>query len=133
MTKLLFVLLMLFSLSSYALSEAECQDRAVFIAKVGFHYRDAGISHKEAKEDVFKLLTVGGFPENIIKEQALPLVDWVYSKKLKDTPTEVFAQAWYETCLKVNNGDRLPRKDKAGWQDRADLQRGGDTPSKEAG
>ena len=122
MTKLLFVLLMLFSMNVYSLTEAECLDRATFISVIGFEFRDQKIPLEKTKAIVSKSLLEGGIPPDMVKKQAIPLVEWVYSKENKGKPTEVFAQDWFDNCLKVNNGSRLPGTIREeGWKNRTNL------------
>jgi hypothetical protein len=134
MTKYLFVLLMLFSTQTYALTEQQCLNIGIWMSQVSYELRDKHVSLAKAKARVLKeSVEIGVDPEKV-KKQAYPLIEYIYSKQNKNKKTEVLASEWYETCLKGStDGARLPGSDKTRWQDRADLQRGRDSPAKEAG
>lgn len=126
MKKLFCLFLVLFSLNTYALSEQDCMNDALFMSQVGFNFRDNNISLKTALEVVSKQNKELG-PE-FIRTKLIPLTKSVYSQKNKKT--EVIAETYYESCIKgIKNGDRLPRQREDRWQDRTDLQRGRDSPT----
>jgi hypothetical protein len=131
MNKLLFVLLILFSSNIYALTEAECLDRATFISVIGYEYRDKSIPLEKTKGVVLEALVGGGIPLDIVQKQAIPLVEWLYSTNKK---VEVLASDWFEACLKGStDGNRLPRKNEGRWEDRTNLQWRGNPLTKETG